>query len=372
MIGPPRKLIQGVVKWGLLAAVFVVVLELCARVDDWLAWRAPLWGHYSPALLTVNDEFGIHSRPAAQFEKWKLNAYGFRGPEITEEKPAGVIRVVVIGASETFGLYESPGKEYPAQMQQMLDAARPGRYQVLNAGCAGMTLPRFRHYFGVWIRRFAPDVVIIYPTPASYVADTPPKSEFQVGGAPEKELPESLRLAGKTKILFKRFIPASIQRYVRERQLDRVIRRRGSGWQWSAAPPERPKLFRRYLTELIDTVEKAGVRVVLATHANRFPRDRGAWRVVDRAQMAAWRESYPRASAACLLDMETQGNRVVRELAAPRGIPVADVAAAVPRKPENFADFAHFTDRGARLAARAFVDAVLALERDGKLAVRAH
>jgi hypothetical protein len=171
---------RGIAALG-MAAIFVLTLELCARVDDWVRWDAPILGHYSQALLTVTDQHGRHSRPGARFQKWQINSHGFRGPEITLEKPAGVVRVVVAGASEAFGLHESPGMEFPAQLQTLLDSKAPGRYQVLNAACPGMTPARIAKYFDSWVTRFEPDVLVFYPTPAFYLDINPP---------PDPPLPE--------------------------------------------------------------------------------------------------------------------------------------------------------------------------------------
>ena len=362
-----RKAVRAAGRWIGLAVLFLVVLEVCARIDDHVRWDAPMWGHYSQALLTVSDERGIHSRANAQFEKWKLNAFEFRGRELaSEEKPAGVTRVAVLGASETFGLYESPGHEYPAQMGRMLNGGHVGRYEVLNAGCAGMTLPRFTHYFGVWIKRFEPDVVVIYPTPASYVSEQAPQLEVKPAGGPARELRDNLRIAGKAKIVLKSFIPARIQGWVRERQLSARIRGKPPGWVWEGPPAERVERFRADLRKLVRTVQATGAAVILATHANRFPADRAKWTALDTAQMMAWRESYPRASADCLLSMEDRGNEVVREVATELGTGLVDVAGAVPKDAAHFADFAHFTDEGARRVAAALAEAVRAVERAGR------
>ncbi len=345
-----------------LIILFVVMLELCARIDDSLTWGAPFWGHYSYALLSTTDVLGPHSRFGASFENWCINSYGFRGPEITMEKPAGVVRVLVIGASETFGLYESPGKGFPAQMQHMLDVARPGRYQVLNAALVGMTLPRFIHYFHVWLWRFDPDIVVYYPTPASYLHREAPERKTVTRTGPPKKLPETIRLVRKTKTVLQRFIPASIMKWLRQRRIAWVLagheRRYKSGWMWQHAPAERVGLFKEHLTALIKEVRASGARFVLATHANRFPADRKAWSETDEMMMAGWRRFVPRATGKCLLDMEHETNRVVVELGERLGVPVVDVATAVPSKPENFA---HFTDRGAEIVAKALTTEILML-----------
>jgi len=297
------------------------------------------------------------------------------------KKPDGVIRIAVMGASETFGLYESPGKEFPAQLGAMLEDVRPGRYQVINAACAGMSLPRIAHYFRVWVGKFEPDVVIIYPTPVSYLTNEAPRSRINVRRGPRAAPSENLRLARKLRIVLKRALPASLQDRLRRRRISRAIRRHRPGWVWQSLPPERVALFRRHLTELIDTVQRGGARVVLATHANRFPRDRRKWTRADEVQMTAWRRFHPRASESVLLDMERVGNRIILELGRQRGIPVVDLAGILRRSrrvltnvarsagltwmrpPElnGFGDFAHFTDSGAQVVAFALARQILEL-----------
>jgi len=347
--------------WGVAyVVVFGCVLELCARVDDWVRWRAPLWGHYSYALLQVQDAMGIHSRPNARFEKWRINAHGFRSPETTMAKPEGVVRVMVIGASETFGLYESPGKDYPTQMQEVLDVAAPGRYEVLNAGCAGMTTPRFVDYYPVWLAKFAPDIVVIYPSPSSYVEVDPPELGVPMRAGSPRHLPETLRLIGKTKIVLKRFVPARLQTRLREFLLARKTRERPPDWFWQEPPADRPEVYREHIAALIEAIRANGApQIILATHATRFPEEREDWTDQDRMLMAAWRKFYPKALANCLLEMEERGNEVVFELGEQYGVSVVDLASAVPAQGEYFGDFAHFSDKGARKVANALVRQIL-------------
>src|SRR5688572_3869912 len=91
-----------------LAAIFLAGLEIMARLDDSLTHGAPFLGRYdAPSMLLDRDSLGIKGRANGKFEKWVLNAKGFRGPDPRVPKPAGKIRIVALGASETFGLYES-------------------------------------------------------------------------------------------------------------------------------------------------------------------------------------------------------------------------------------------------------------------------
>ncbi len=354
------RMIRVAARWVGLAVLFVVTLEVCARVDDRMTWAAPLWGHYSPALLTTADDLGPHSRFGARFQKWSINSHGFRGPEITIAKPKGVVRILFIGASETFGLYESPGMEFPAQLQRKLDLARPGRYQVLNAACAGMTLPRFVHCYNVWLKKFDPDLVICYPTPNSYVQRVVP-------GNPEPLRPQNLRdnirLRQKTIVVAKRMMPTFLFRKYKERKMDAYIRHQKAGWIWEGVPRAKVELFNGHLEELVKTARDSGAEMLLMTHAHRFPKDREKWTPVDEAMMASWRLVWARASERCKLQMEDEANAFVRELGKRDGIPVVDVAAGVPRNAKNFADHSHFTDRGAAIVARLLAQEILSREK---------
>jgi len=88
------------------------------------------------------------------------NNHGFRGPDITVPKPAGVFRIVCIGGSTT-----EEGAEdgtYPYLMEQWLRAEHPGlRLEVVNCGVCGMTttrhLMRLPDYF-----QLDPDLIILY------------------------------------------------------------------------------------------------------------------------------------------------------------------------------------------------------------------
>ena len=164
-------------KWIVVAFLFVAVLEVCARIDDLVTWGAPFMANYTHETLRVADKYGFHNRPNAKFQKWEINRFGFRGPNISREKPAGVTRVFIVGASEAFGLHESQDMDFPSQMQVMLDSLRPGQFEIVNAACVGMTPPRIRHYYQTWLSQFDPDVVMYYPSPAFYLDnDIPPDS----------------------------------------------------------------------------------------------------------------------------------------------------------------------------------------------------
>jgi hypothetical protein len=305
-------------------------------------------------MLTVSDQLGRRCRPGAQFEKWHLNAFGFRGPDINETKPPGMTRVLVVGASETFGLYEEPGGEFPARLQRQLDQIQAGRFQVVNAGCPGMSPPRIAHALRSWEHRLAPDIVVFYPSPQFYLDEDPPALGGGGSGAPPRL---TSRLLAKAKIALKSFLPSPLQARLREWAIERRVRAQGPSWVWTAAPVERVQLFRQHLTDLLDAIAASGAHAVLVTHASRF-----TWPLAekDRDQFLALRVFYPRASEQAAGQLEQASNQAVVDIGRSRNARVVDAENRLGKDPALFADFSHFTDQGAETLARILADEIVA------------
>lgn len=92
------------------------------------------------------------------------NALGFRGPETTWEKPDGRLRVLCLGGSSTYGHGpSSDATTWPAQLESMLRAARPGAdIEVINAGCRGYSTFESLINLGIRCVDLRPDVVVVY------------------------------------------------------------------------------------------------------------------------------------------------------------------------------------------------------------------
>jgi len=353
------------------AAVFIFmgVLELCARVDDFIRWGAPLVGEYSERIIWNTDPSGPMNRPGSRYEKWEIDEYGFRAGKVSAEKASGTYRIIVMGASEMFGQYESTGMEMSAQLQGFLDEAEPGHYEVLNAARAGLNLRKLVLNFRHWLILFSPDLVIVYPSPSLYLDLEAPSGKFSKRGADTARGKFIPRLTRKVSAAGEGFLPENLKKLVRECAIWRARHRHPEEWVWKHAPTERVELFEQHLEEVISEVLAAGTRIILATHANRFsePLDEEQW-----AQLIAWVRFFPRASPLSMLEMERECNDVVRRLGRERNVRVIDTAALVPKAPEYFADFAHFTDAGARVVASALATEVQAIARGRVLSPTIH
>jgi lysophospholipase L1-like esterase len=91
------------------------------------------------------------------------NSMGYRQPEFDPEKKKGVVRILTLGGSTTYGAgVERPSETWPAQLQTILDAEYPKKkYEVINGGLDSASSPEI---LSGWIFRYRllnPDIVIL-------------------------------------------------------------------------------------------------------------------------------------------------------------------------------------------------------------------
>jgi hypothetical protein len=341
--------------YGLLA---LATLEVAARVEDFWRSGAPLLGNYSIESVFQPSDLGKEGRPGAHFGKWQMNALGFRGPELAP--PSGsrsALRVMTVGASETFGLYESPERDYPRQLEALLRRESGlASASVVNIALPGMRIGRTA-YLERSLQKAPAQWVLIYPTPANYIGTTvgfcaqPQPAQ----ALPEPERPEP-RLKGKLVTLLKQTLPLEVMTLLRrasirlaERHLDVM----------DTLPEATLDAFVADVDCAIQAAQRHGARVVLSTHPNFFGPDLAAG---DGAALTAWRSFYPELREAGFLDMERRANVRLRQLAAQRDVPLVDAAAQIPGGAQTFADFVHFTDAGAERMAALAAQAILEAE----------
>jgi hypothetical protein len=328
----------------LLAPIVGVAAELTARLDDQIRYGIPFASTPDSRDLTIVDSLGTRGRPRARYKGWHLNNYGFRGPDISAQPARGCTRVMVLGASETFGYYETPGKEYPAQLGDSLHDA--GCFEVINAAVAGMGLRQQVSMWENYASRFQPDYVVIYPTPLFYLrSDAPTPSTGVIAGAPPEPSVRP-RLIERVKDVIE--VPRPIQRQRILHWIAAETTGRADDWFFRTPPAERLDLFIRDLDRLVTAVRARGAIPVLATHAMRFSIPPNP---DDEFMLLAWRQYTPRARPEAMLAFEMKAAERMREYAAGNHIALIDIARRMTGHREQFADFIHFTNEGAAVVA---------------------
>lgn len=335
---------------GLAVVALLGGCEVAARVEDLVRWGVPLSARATRREdIVVRSPDGMHGRPGARVQGWNMNSHGTRGPEFDVPKPGGTWRLVVAGASEMFGLTETPGREFARQLEDSLRAACPVReIEVVNAAVPGMTLPTATQDLSRRLPRFEPDLILYTPTPAQYLADTLPRAaEPSAVIAPLS--PWRSRAWPRFTASLRQVIPARVMGWAVERAWQRAERSRPAGWRLADIPADRLAAFEGDLRHLAAVADSMKVPLLLLPHANALAgapmEHRSAWE-------AAWRRQVPRAPAAVLVGFDSAASDAARRVAHDAGAWWIDSRPAlVPDAGAHFADFAHFTDLGAgRLA----------------------
>ena len=369
----PKSVPLVAARWIAIGVCFLFVLELTCRVEDWVMYRTPILSRYTSLEdLAVRDADGMHGRPDARYQKWVMNELGLRGPTASVASAPNTIRIITVGASETFGLMESPGREYPRQLEDSLARRAPlvcpvaagGRFEVLNAGFAGMGLPTIDQDVESRLRRLKPDIIVVYPSAAAYLEENAPtaarpdSSGLRIRRSWTKTLQPRVLVRLREQI--KQVIPSPIKTRLRKIQTASEVRGQPAGWQFTSIPRDRILSFDSDLRHLVATIRGIGAAPILVTHANAFlgrPE-------IDADALQAWEKFYPRATGSTIIAFDSAARASTLAVAADLQVPVVDAAVRLALgSPEAFGDMVHFTDLGSAEMADVLAPRILSVAR---------
>ena len=91
-----------------------------------------------------------------------VNHLGLRGRDMSPTKTPGVVRVLCLGDSYTFGAYVYDSETWPAQLEEVLKERDAGReFEVVNAGISGFTIVDELDFLKEHGLDLQPDVVVL-------------------------------------------------------------------------------------------------------------------------------------------------------------------------------------------------------------------
>lgn len=329
------------IRFSVYVLIALLTLEIVSRADDFLREGiSPIAPYTFDSTLKLGP-FGLEGRPGAHYGKWSFNSLGYRGPEID---PA-LRTIILFGASETFGIHESAGREYPRQLQEILAEQYFMHRNVLNIAIPGMRHGRVG-YLERALTQVHSDLVVIYPSPANYIGVHQPYCDLlALPAIPDQGVIRYLRMVDKIQQLVKRLLPPSVRSFAEGISVYMAERRNST---IEKVPDSSIAAFKRDLECAVEVAQRSLVKVLLVTHATYFG---NAYQAGDEKMLIAWRYFYPSLAAPGFLDLEQRANNAVREVAKKFSTELVDVAIVMPRGPDYFSDFVHFNDRGARLFA---------------------
>lgn len=352
--------------------LFIVTLEVSARIDDRISYDAPMWGRYDPDSLREDDSEGIlHNIPNSQFEKWKINKFGFRGDEIPQEKPSGVKRIACMGASESFGLYEDPGKEWPAQLNDLLSPS--GKFQIINTSVGGLSLLNFKPYLGKYVLKFEPNLVILYINPYFYVSQIN-KFLRKTSKLQNQETKQAVsrgsmlgllaikpRIYPKIKQMFKQIVPTLVlkryQIWNTSRQVGVLEKNLPNGAApLDTVPEEYLNSFRNDLIDIVKFLKEQRIGVILSSYPV----------LISKTNLKKYPEIFFDNRRFCvelsfegMIEAPQRFNSVIQSLANDLGVGYVDNYSILENNIQYFRDNVHYSNEGARLIASNFAQFIL-------------
>jgi lysophospholipase L1-like esterase len=130
---------RGLLRNLCLSAASLLIFLVLAEAASQLALRGPK----EPSAGVADAWVGFRLRSNHVFTevggaRVRTNSRGFRGAEVSTERPPGGVRILAIGDSSTFGYGVRVEETYPAHLERSLSKRFPGRaVEVINAGTPG-------------------------------------------------------------------------------------------------------------------------------------------------------------------------------------------------------------------------------------------
>jgi len=289
--------------------------------------------------------------PGAATRTISINSLGFRGPPLTQEKPAGNLRIAFVGASTTF-CAEVSGNDmtWPHLVTEAIQKGYPEvNVDYINAAVPGYTVKTSLLNFQRRVAPLHPDVTVIYHATNDLSWETRSLAEEQGVYAGQHGKEKTSWLANHSQLWYlavKNLHIKEAQRNVLDttKQLEFSTADLGSD-------------FRKYLLQLVSEANKVSKVVALATFAYQLRPEQTAEQQLKAAGSALY--YMPFMNPQGLMDAFQHYNRIIAEVAAETGAILIAGEQMIPGNDDYFNDTVHFKDAGSQIMAYRVGDALL-------------
>ncbi len=324
--------------------------------------RASIKPRYSP-----HRYLGYYPTPDWSNDENRHNSLGFRGNEITPDKPKDTFRIVCIGGSTTYTTaIDDFRTSYPFLLEELLNKGADKKVEVINAGVGNWTTWESLINLQLRLVRLQPDLVVVYHStndiesrmvwpPESYLSDNTGRriSNHQNLTASARDV--LLEKSNILRILGIRFgiksPNTSLQildrvadtYYFREfnRQLNRGVYPSGI---FKEVPVQKmlevnkPIYFEENLEHMINIATGNNFDIMLVTfaHCSEF-----------ESQFSS-RPEFEYAYA--------EHNQLIKKVALDHNIPCLDFAGIFPDEKAYYSDGRHVNEKGSHLKAEIFAE----------------
>ncbi len=315
--------------------------------------------------IVAMDSDGIpYNIPNAQYQKWKINALGFRGKEINLEKKEGQIRIVCFGASETLGFYESEGMEWPSQLGEMMKDQYPW-VEIINVSVMGLRQRQRKVYIEKYVLPLKPDILVMNQHLfLAHIKDfirgieipfvpRPVNAEIKKYSAGHL-LANRLLSDFRNKVLYK-FLPERLLSDYRTRKQSKAIRALEKKHLRGQKPldqvPEKFILnYEQDLSSFIGFLKEKDIVPVMVTYPSLITSsNKESYKeILTNARMTFIMEVSENAVVDAMLELRN----LIKRTAERENVVCVDMYNLIPQTLEYYVDDFHYTDKGAEVYAR--------------------
>jgi lysophospholipase L1-like esterase len=358
-----RKILYALI----LVCVALLLGEGLLRLRAWIKYGDAATGFRDP--MVVYDPALDLTVPRPNYEvrgkdiHIKINSLGFRGPEITREKPPHTVRIACLGASTTFSAEASSNDEvWTKILQDKLQAAHPDvHFEVINAGVPGYTSAENLKYLRSHVLEIDPDMVLYYEANNEIVKDTRAlaiaKGIISPNSGRRSPLVHTLsRVSFAFDLIYKNLAILLRSHEKPQSTLDEV-------------PPQLPAHFLSNLDQMRQVLASRNIRFVLSTFIVKYRHDQDRTTRIKNADVAFY--YMPWMSIDGMLNAIDVYNQAILDYGKSQGLLVVDDRDAIPADDANFADCMHLADKGNEAMAQRFFGAFQAAGLDEQLAAAA-
>jgi lysophospholipase L1-like esterase len=325
---------------ALVIMVMLLLLEGAVRIRAWMRYGSAEIGMVD-GLLVPDAASGLRVPRAGYVQESdrisiRVNSLGFRGDDITVEKPARTVRIATLGASTTFcGEVSNNDATWPSRLQAALQRAHPEvKFQVINAGVPGYVAADSLKNLTARVLRLEPDVVTYYEANNDLAFDT--RLLAQERGLLDSGNEAIVRQISRFSLLFDlvhknlRILAAS--RSEAERKLDRL-------------PSDLPSRYISELEKIRQELASRNIPMAVSTFFVKYRRDQPKDVAVRNASISFY--YMPWMTIEGLFEGIDLYNDALVQFARAHDVAVIDDRTSIPGDDQHFADWAHFADAGA-------------------------
>lgn len=333
----------------LVVLVIVIMLGLAEGAVQFRQWLSQ--GHSGKITDLFEQQGDLRVLiPNAATRTISINSLGFRGPPLTQQKPAGTLRIAFVGASTTFCAEVSGNNmTWPHLVTEAIQKAYPEiSVEYVNAAVPGYSVKTSLHNFRRRVAPLHPDVTIIYHATNDLSWETRSLAEEQ-GIYEGRVKDKNSWLVDHSQLWY------LVMKNLHIKEAQRNVLDTTKQLEFTAS--DLGASFRRYLLRLVHEAQKVSRVVALVTFSYQLRPEQTPEQQLTAAGSALY--YMPFMDPQGLMDAFQQYNRIIAGVAAETGVILIAGEMMIPGNNEYFNDTVHFKDAGSQIMASRVSEALL-------------